>query len=122
MMEERSDGQKAREIVALLPKENCGKCGFDNCGRFVLAVIEGAASPFSCHHNPEVGYEICRALGREVPEDVKVPVGSPECPHGGRHHGHGSGHHRGGHGHGFSHDKGGGGHGHSGNHHHRHGL
>ena len=111
MTEEKTNVQKAREIVALLPKENCGKCGFDNCGRFALAVIGESASPFGCHHNPGAGYEICKVLGREVPEDVKVPVGSPGCAHGGRHHGHGLGHHGGDHGHG-----------HSGNHHHGHGL
>ena len=120
MTEEKTNVQKAKEIVALLPKENCGKCGFDNCGRFALAVIEEAASPFGCHHNPGAGYEICKVLGKEVPADVKVPVGSPECHHGGRHHG--LGHHGGGFGHGSGHHGGDHGHEHSGGHHHGHGL
>lgn len=109
MPEEKTNVQKAREIVALLPKENCGKCGFENCGRFALAVIEGSASPFGCHHNPGAGYEICKVLGREVPEDAGVLAGSRGHHHGG-HHVHVSGHH------------GGHGRGHNGGHHHGHGL
>src|SRR4030042_6562658 len=47
--------EKARKIVALLPKQNCGKCGFTSCGEFAMAVAQENASPFGCHKQPSSG-------------------------------------------------------------------
>ena len=115
MAGEKSNRQKMREIVTLLPKENCGKCGFKNCGGFALAAVEEQASLFSCHKNPSVGYEISKVLGIKAPEKVKVSAGSSESHHHGKRHGDGrlSGHHVRGSGHG----KGDRGRRHSGSHH-----
>ena len=124
MAVETKDKEKLRKIVNLLPKENCGKCGFENCGKFALAVAEGKASPFGCHENPSAGYEISKVLGVEAPEEVKVPAGYPGYSQTGvstgtgmeQGRGPGQGHGRGHHGH---HGKGGGrgGHRQSGRHH-----
>ena len=115
MADEKSNGEKARKIVKLLPKENCGKCGFENCGGFAMAVAEGEASPFGCHENPSAGYEISKVLGVEVPEEVKAQAGISAGTGMGQGRGPGRGHGRG---HGFvHHGKGGGGHRHSGRHH-----
>ena len=72
---DKETGEKARKIVGLLPKLNCGKCGFDNCGNFALAVAEGKATPFSCHENPSSGYKISEIMGLEIPEEVKLHSG-----------------------------------------------
>lgn len=69
--------EKARKIVKLLPKSNCGKCGFDNCGKFAMAVAEGAASPFGCQENPLVGYRISEIIGTKVPEEARAQEGQP---------------------------------------------
>ena len=105
MAEEKSRNEKVREIVDLLPRENCGKCDFENCGKFALAVVEGEASPSGCHNNPSIGPSINKVLGVEAAELVQVPAGASEHlhrhgQHGGHHGpgGHGPGHH--GHGHG----------------------
>jgi len=58
--------EKAKKITALLPKLNCGKCGFDNCGNFAMAVAEGEASPFGCHENPLSGYRISEIIGLQI--------------------------------------------------------
>ena len=75
MINEEKDKGKAKQIVSLLPRENCGKCGFENCGGFALAVAEGKASPFGCHENPSAGYEISKILGVEAPEEGTVQAG-----------------------------------------------
>ena len=59
--------EKANKITGLLPKLNCGKCGFDNCGNFAMAVAEGKASPFGCRENPSSGYKISEIMGFEIP-------------------------------------------------------
>jgi hypothetical protein len=68
MTEKDETREKLRRIVGLLPRLNCGQCGFDNCGRFAVAVTEGRASPFGCQQNPSAGYQILKILGRQVPE------------------------------------------------------
>jgi hypothetical protein len=55
--------EKARRIVALLPKQNCGKCGFTSCGEFAMAVAQGNASPFGCHKQPSSGDTISEIMG-----------------------------------------------------------
>jgi len=59
--------KKIREIYEVLPKLNCGFCGYGNCGQFARAVAEGRASPFGCRENPWSGYKISEIVGMKVP-------------------------------------------------------
>ena len=59
--------ERIREIYAVLPKLNCGFCGFGSCGQFARAVAEGRASPFGCRQNPWVGYKISEIMGVRAP-------------------------------------------------------
>lgn len=82
--------EKAREIVNVLPQKNCGKCGFENCGKFALAVLDGKASPFGCHQDFSTGYTISKILGIEIPEVIQSQPGPQDRIR----HGHGrEGHH-----------------------------
>jgi hypothetical protein len=58
--------EKARKIVAFLPKENCGKCGFNGCGEFAMAVVQGHASPYGCHKQPSSGAKISEIMGTAI--------------------------------------------------------
>ena len=78
MTGEKSNRQKMREIVALLPKENCGKCGFQNCGGFAHTEIEGASSYIGGKKSPARGFGIGKLLGIEEPEKFKVHAGTSE--------------------------------------------
>ncbi len=71
-----SNKEKIRKISEVLPKLNCGFCGFGNCGQFARAVVEGRASPFGCRQNPSAGFQISKILGQKVPvySDVSQPV------------------------------------------------
>lgn len=42
------------EILEILPKSNCGKCGFDTCEKFARAVAEEKASSSGCQEDPSV--------------------------------------------------------------------
>ena len=55
------------KIYELLPKRNCGLCGYDNCGQFAKAVEEKKASPFGCRQNPWLGYRLSEIIGAKVP-------------------------------------------------------
>jgi Na+-translocating ferredoxin:NAD+ oxidoreductase RNF subunit RnfB len=55
--------EKIREIYEVLPKFDCGLCGFGNCGQFARAVTEGRASPFGCRQDSWVGYRISQIIG-----------------------------------------------------------
>ncbi|TET42130.1 MAG: hypothetical protein E3J66_04175 [Dehalococcoidia bacterium] len=59
--------EKIREIYEVLPKLDCGLCGYGNCGQFARAVTEGKASPFGCRQNPWVGYRIAEIMGVKAP-------------------------------------------------------
>jgi len=59
--------EKIKEIYEVLPKLNCGFCGFGSCGQFARAVAEGRASPFGCRQNPWSGYRISEIIGVKVP-------------------------------------------------------
>ena len=59
--------EKIREIYEVLPKLNCGLCGYGNCGQFARAVAEGKASPFGCRQNLWSGYKISEIIGAQVP-------------------------------------------------------
>src|SRR5512139_372000 len=103
-MIDKNDLEKVKKTVNLLPQENCGKCGFENCGKFAVALVEGKASPFGCHKDPSAGDAICEVLGIEVTEEMRASnetIASRGGHHGG-HHAVGAGHsfhHHGHHGH-----------------------
>jgi len=59
--------EKIKEIYEVLPKVNCGFCGFGSCGQFARAVVEARASPFGCRQNPWSGYRISEIMGMKVP-------------------------------------------------------
>ena len=59
--------EKIGEVYEVLPKLNCGFCGFGTCGKFARAVAEGRASPFGCRQNPWSGYRISEIVGMKVP-------------------------------------------------------
>jgi len=59
--------EKISEIYEVLPKMNCGLCGFSNCGQFARAVAEGEASPFGCRQNPWLVYRISEIIGVQAP-------------------------------------------------------
>ncbi|MCD6599636.1 MAG: hypothetical protein J7L19_03595 [Dehalococcoidia bacterium] len=61
-----SNKEKIREIYQVLPKLNCGLCGYGNCAQFARAVVEGRASSFGCKQDPSVGYEISKIVGTET--------------------------------------------------------
>jgi len=42
------DPQKLKQIVLALPKTNCGRCGYANCGAFAKAILEGNAPVDGC--------------------------------------------------------------------------
>jgi len=89
MSSDRPNTSHAREIVALLPKRNCGKCGYENCGQFALAAIAGSASPFGCRRDRAAGHEISRILGKEAPARIGASVETRRRRHGGMvRHGH----------------------------------
>jgi hypothetical protein len=89
--------ERAGKIVSLLPKENCGKCGFPNCGTFAVAAARMEASAFGCHKEPSSGYKISEITGVKVSEAVS----ENELVFRGHHHGkhgcvkHGHLHHHG---------------------------
>ncbi len=52
--------EKAQEIYALLPKRDCGACGYDNCYQCSLAIAKGEAPP-----------DACRVVGRKIKDKVE---------------------------------------------------
>lgn len=56
-----------KKIHELLPKRNCGLCGYNNCGQFAKTVAENRASPFGCRQNPWLGYRLSEIIGVTVP-------------------------------------------------------
>jgi Na+-translocating ferredoxin:NAD+ oxidoreductase RNF subunit RnfB len=66
--------RKIREIYEILPKLNCGLCGFRACAQFARAVAEGRASPFGCRQDNRSGYTISKIVGVKVPStwDLKA--------------------------------------------------
>ena len=62
-----SNKEKIRGIYEVLPKLDCGFCGFGSWGQFARAIAEGRASPFGCRQNPWAGYRISEIVGMKVP-------------------------------------------------------
>ena len=79
-MMDTSTKDKIRRIYDALPRMNCGRCGFESCGKFARAVAEGRASPFGCRQDPWAGYTISEIVGRKVPthRDRLQPASSPK--------------------------------------------
>ena len=70
--------EKVKRIVKVLPKLNCDKCGFDNCGKFAKAVAEKRAPCYGCvSGGPLVANKVCEIVGVKVPEITKTPVSYP---------------------------------------------
>jgi hypothetical protein len=59
--------ENIKKIHKLLPKRNCGLCGYDNCGQFAKAVAENRASPFGCRQSPWLGYRLSEIIGVKAP-------------------------------------------------------
>jgi Na+-translocating ferredoxin:NAD+ oxidoreductase RNF subunit RnfB len=62
-----SKTEKMRQIVNVLPKLNCGFCGFGNCGNYAKALVEGRAMPGRCIGGPLVAQKICDIMGVKMP-------------------------------------------------------
>ncbi len=56
--------RKAEEIYKLLPKADCGKCGFDSCYETAIAIAEGRAPP-----------DACRIVGKKIKDKVEKIIG-----------------------------------------------
>ena len=102
MAAEGRDVEKLRKLVKLLPGENCGKCGYDGCGAYAVALVEQGISPLTCRKSLGNIKEICEVLGVPVPENAAQIYEEHRKRHAGKHgpHGHGkhgphSGHHHG---------------------------
>jgi len=79
-MIDTSTKEKIGRIYKALPKMDCGRCGFESCGKFARAVAEGRASPFGCKQDPWAGYTISEIVGRKVPthRDRLQPASLPK--------------------------------------------
>ena len=75
MMQNREDvREKTKKIVKVLPELNCGKCGFDSCGKFAKAVAEQRAPCYGCvSGGPPVANKVCKIMEVRVPEIAKIP-------------------------------------------------
>ena len=63
----QSKTEKMRQIIKVLPKLNCGFCGFGNCGNYAKALVEGRAMPGLCIGGPLVAQKICDITGMKMP-------------------------------------------------------
>ena len=52
--------RKAEEIYKLLPKKDCGACGFDSCYETAVMISKGLAPP-----------DACKVVGKKIKEDVE---------------------------------------------------
>jgi RnfABCDGE-type electron transport complex B subunit len=60
-------------IYELMPKANCGACGFPGCSGFVESLLEGKVSPSKCAMLDENSFsEICKLLGIEKDKKEKL--------------------------------------------------
>ena len=81
-MSDRGDvKEKVKKIVKVLPELNCGKCGFNNCGKFARAVAEERAPCYGCvSGGPSIANKVCEIMGVRVPEKIKISAGYPGFP------------------------------------------
>jgi Na+-translocating ferredoxin:NAD+ oxidoreductase RNF subunit RnfB len=90
---EARDTEKLRKLVKLLPGENCGKCGYENCGKYAVALVEDNISPLTCRKSLGNIKEICEVLGVPVPENAAQIAEERWRRHAHRPHGHHGPHH-----------------------------
>ena len=65
---------RIKRIYDILPKIDCGRCGFGTCAKFARAVAGGQASPFACRQDSGAGYAISRIMGAGISgESASVP-------------------------------------------------
>jgi Na+-translocating ferredoxin:NAD+ oxidoreductase RNF subunit RnfB len=62
--EEPEIEEKASRIYDLLPKRDCGACGYDTCYECALAIAKGEAPP-----------DACRIVGKKVAPQIKKIMG-----------------------------------------------
>lgn len=85
MPAEGRDIEKLRKLVKLLPGENCGKCGYDGCGAYAIALAEEGISPLTCRKSLGNIKEICAVLGVPVPENAAQIYEEHRKRHEGKH-------------------------------------
>jgi Na+-translocating ferredoxin:NAD+ oxidoreductase RNF subunit RnfB len=85
MINTEKDPTILRKITSLLPGEHCGKCSFENCGKFAVALAEGKAKPTDCHKGIPNMKEMCEVLGIEAPSEQNLQTMEQRHYH---HHGH----------------------------------
>ncbi len=61
--------EKAQEIYYLLPKRDCGACGYDNCYQCAIAIARGDAPP-----------DACKVVGKKIKEKVENILGETSVP------------------------------------------
>ncbi len=58
------EGEEYDEVVEkiyrLLPKKNCGKCGYNSCYECAIAIARGIAPP-----------DACRVVGYKIESDIR---------------------------------------------------
>ncbi len=58
---------KARKIYNLLPKLDCGSCGYESCLDMAKAIANGKENPNACFvAGDEIAYKIERILGGDA--------------------------------------------------------
>ena len=63
--------EKIKEIYEVLPKLNCGFCGFGSCSQFARAVANGEAPCYGCvSGGPEVAAIVCEIMGTKILEEA----------------------------------------------------
>ncbi len=61
----RVSDDRVEAIYELLPKRDCGACGYESCYECALAIVEGEAPPDACKIvGKRVAPQIRRILGR----------------------------------------------------------
>jgi len=61
------------EVEEMLPKANCGACGYPGCRPFAEACVSGESNPARCSVNSkEMSHFLAEYLGVELGQEVKV--------------------------------------------------
>jgi Na+-translocating ferredoxin:NAD+ oxidoreductase RNF subunit RnfB len=53
-------------VYEVLPKRDCGLCGYGTCRRFARAVVDRRAPPSGCRQDPLAAHRIAEILGMTV--------------------------------------------------------
>ena len=71
---------RVQEVYEVLPKLDCGLCGYRNCRRFAEAVVEGKAHLSGCRQDRFAARKIAAVLGslaRTQGADSEASVAGP---------------------------------------------